>query len=111
MVRTRNPFQPSNRFIYLFHCSTHDLKNIRNALYKSWIKKDGARELLDSNGVKIGKGVVEKCFQKDRQREIDNLAPVSDVKEAAIVLNDWLVMNVSLAKSITSEKNTHRDVI
>ena len=63
MVRTRNPFQPSKRFIYLFHCSTHDLKNIRNALYESWIKKDGAWELLDSKGVKIGKGVVEKCFQ------------------------------------------------
>ena len=36
-VRTRNPYDP-NRFISLFHCSTHDLKAMRNALYTSWRK-------------------------------------------------------------------------
>ena len=36
-VRTPNPWDPS-RFIYLFHCSTHDLKSMRNALWTSWWK-------------------------------------------------------------------------
>ena len=35
-VRTDNPYDPS-RSIYLFHCSTHDLKAIRNQLFTSWV--------------------------------------------------------------------------
>ena len=101
-VQTRNPFQPLDRYINIFHCSTHDLKNIRNSLYKSW-QKGGARELLDTNGVKIGRGIIEKCFWRDRQREIDNLAPILEVKEVAVILNKLSIMNISLTKCITSQ--------
>ena len=46
VVRTVNPFAPENRYIYLFHCSTHDLKAMRNALYTS-LRKDGKKQFLD----------------------------------------------------------------
>ena len=37
-VRTVNLYPQSNRFIYLFHCVTRDLKAMRNTLYTSWWK-------------------------------------------------------------------------
>ena len=54
VVTTANPYDPKNRSICLFHCSTHDLKNIRNALYTSWVE-DGAKALLDEEARRLGR--------------------------------------------------------
>ena len=83
MVRTINPCDLENRFIYLFHCSTHILKAMRNALYTS------KKQFLDENGIRIGKAVVEECFQRDRERELRNKAPLSEVRGTTVILNKW----------------------
>ncbi|KAL7537399.1 hypothetical protein ACHAXR_010210 [Thalassiosira sp. AJA248-18] len=95
-VKTENPSDP-NRNIYLFHCSTHDLKNIRNALYTSW-RPGGKKQFLDDKEIKIGKAVIEDCFERDRQRELRCHAPHSDVRESTVFLNKWSKMDASEAK-------------
>ena len=39
-VQTENPFKKEKddppRYIYLFHCTTHGLKAVRNQLFTSW---------------------------------------------------------------------------
>ena len=91
-----NPYNPSRR-IRLFHCSTHELKSLRNALYTSWTKV-GKKQFLDKNDVKIGKGLVEEMFQKYRQRELEGVAPLSEIRESTVILNKWSVMNAAEAK-------------
>ncbi|KAL7524394.1 hypothetical protein ACHAWF_004194 [Thalassiosira exigua] len=95
-VRTANPYDPS-RYIYLYHCSTHDLKATRNALFTSWTKK-GKKRFLDENDIQIGKAVVDQCFQRDKQRLLRGAAPLSEVKETTVNLNKWSKMDASEAK-------------
>ena len=102
MIRTVNPYDPT-RYIYLFHCSTHDLKAMRNQLYTSWTK-EGKKKFLCVNGEKIGKALLEATFERDRQRELRNHAPKSEVRESTVILNNWSKMNVKEAKRTTSEK-------
>ena len=59
VVQTVNPFAPADRYTYLFHCSTRDLKLMRDALYTIW-QKDGKKQFLDENYVKIGKAITEE---------------------------------------------------
>ena len=51
MVRTKNPWEPS-RFVYLFHCATHDLKAMRNAFFTSWVK-NGKRRPCTGNACPV----------------------------------------------------------
>ena len=101
-VRTRNPYDP-NRWICLFHCSTHDLKAMRNQLYTSWVK-NGKKQFLDENNMPIGKAIIEECFERDRQREMRNFASKSEVRESTVILNKWSKMNVAEAKRVFSWK-------
>jgi hypothetical protein len=103
VVTTVNPFETSRK-ICLFHCSTHDLKAMRNALYTSW-QTNGKKQFCDENDIKIGKGIIEECFQKDRQREIGNLAPLSEIRETTVYLNKWSVMDAMEAKRPFSWKS------
>ena len=43
--------------------------------------------------MKIGNGIVEEIFQKDRQREPNNVAPLTDIREVTEILNKLLAMN------------------
>ena len=46
----------------------------------------------------IGKAIVEECFDRDRERELRNYAPLSEVRESTVNLNNWSKMNVAEAK-------------
>ena len=102
MVRTKNPYDP-NRYIYLFHCSTHDMKAMRNAFYASWTK-GGARQFRDIDDTKIGKGIIDKCYQRENERESRHFKPISDVRWSTVNLNRWSKMNVSEALKIVKWK-------
>ena len=66
IVRTVNPWDPANRHIYLFHCTTYELKAMQNMLSTSWCV-GGKKQFLDENDSKIGKAIIEECFERDRQ--------------------------------------------
>ncbi|KAL7526978.1 LOW QUALITY PROTEIN: hypothetical protein ACHAWF_001986 [Thalassiosira exigua] len=102
-VCTPNPYCPDSTVIYLFHCSTHDLKAMRNALFTSWTEK-GTKQFLDEQNNRIRKAIVSECFQRDRIREINNQAPLSEVRESTVNLNKWSKMNASEAKRLFSLK-------
>ena len=79
-VTAVNPSDTSRR-ICLFHCSTHELKSLRNALHASWTMC-GKKQFLDENDVKIGKGLVEEMFERDRHREVGGVSPLSEIRES-----------------------------
>ena len=58
----------------------------------------GKKQFLDENDVQIGKGLVEEMFQKDRHREADRIAPISEIHESTVILNKWSVMNAAETK-------------
>eukprot|EP00986_Skeletonema_menzelii_P020755 scaffold32210_cov114-Skeletonema_menzelii.AAC.1 len=100
-VRTVNPFDPS-RFIYLFFCSTHDLKNVRGALFKS--EPGGKRELLDAEGNHIDKSILVECLSRDLDRLRRGAKPMTTLQESTIKLDRWSKMNVEEAKRICAQK-------
>jgi len=102
IIRTPNPYDPS-RYIFLFHCSTHGMKAMRNQLFTSWTS-NGKKQFLDGNGNKIGKPVVEEIYQRDRNREINGVAPLTDIREGTVKLSKWSVMDGSEAKRVFAEK-------
>jgi len=95
-VRTKNPYDKS-RYIYLFHCATHGLKSMRNALFVSWIP-GGPREFLCEDGNRIGRAVLDECFARETERRRRGTAPQTNLGEATIHLNRWSKMNVFHAK-------------
>ena len=101
-VTAVNPCDTSRR-ICLFHCSTHKLKSLRNALYTRWTMV-GKKQFLDENDVKIGKGMVEERFQKYRHRESEGVALLSEICESTVILNKWLIMNATEVKMPSSWK-------
>ena len=70
IICTVNPYDPS-RFTYLLHCSTHNLKAMRGAMFGSWALGDKC-QFLDEDGNEIGKGIIEECFEYNRQQELRN---------------------------------------
>ena len=102
IIRTPNPYAP-DRYIYLFHCSTHGLKAMRGQLFSSWTP-DGSKQFLDEYGNKIGKGIIEEACHREMQREMNNVAPKGEVRESTVQLNSWSKMNVKHAKNVFSEK-------
>ena len=102
-VRVVNP-HAKDRYIYLFHCASHNLKAMRNLLFASWVTKglkEGTRKLRDTNDIPIAKQPVINCFQRDERR---GAAPRSDVKRTTVEMNKWSVMNVREAKAVFSER-------
>ncbi|KAL9184884.1 hypothetical protein ACHAXT_002661 [Thalassiosira profunda] len=94
-VRFINPFDPT-RWIYLYHCSTHNLKNGRGMFFQS--KPLGGKNLLDTEGNFIGKYVLEMAFQRDEERRDRGAAPLTRLTAATINLNKWSKMSASEAK-------------
>ena len=72
-------------------------------MFGSWTL-GGKCQFLDEDGNKIGKGIIEECFEYDQQRELRNLAPLSEIREAVVILNKWSKMNVKLTKKVLSWK-------
>jgi hypothetical protein len=89
MVRTENPYDPT-RYIYMYHCSTHDLKAMRNALFISWTVKgkkgEGKKKFRDVDDTPIGKDVVYNSFVRDQERKARGCKAMSDVQESTVNL-------------------------
>ena len=64
----------------------------------------GKKQFLDENDVKIGKGLVEEMFEKERHREVGGVAPLSEIGESTVKLNKWSVMNAAEANKPFSWK-------
>ena len=95
-VRTVNPFDNS-RYIYLIHCATHDLKAVRNSTFESWIL-GGAREFLCEDGNRIGKAILDQCYERDARRLLQGTVRQTSLTKDTINLNKWSKMNVAHAK-------------
>ena len=96
LVRFPNPYDTS-RWVYVYHCMTHNLKNMRTQLWGS--KPDGPKLFLDEDGNHIGKGIFEDAWLRDKERADQNALRETDVRQAAIELDKWSKMCAKWAKA------------
>ena len=66
-IRTKNIYDNS-RFIYLFHCTTHGDKSMRNQLFGSWSGGKGKKTFLTADGDKISKSILDECYKRDQNQ-------------------------------------------
>ena len=98
-IRTVNIYDPT-RFIYLFHCTTHGDKSMRNQLFGSWSGGKGQKAFLSADGSMISKRILDECYQRDKKRA----SPRTRLNEAAINPDKWSKMNVSDSLKISESK-------
>ena len=102
-VKFKNPFDPT-RQIAFFNCSTHNLKNMRNALLDSDFR--GKRN-FQLDGVAFGWKHIREIYDRDREREKKGKTVAeTHLKFAAVNPDQWEKMDVALALSIF-----HQDTI
>ena len=105
-IRCKNPVD-ATRYIYLWHCSVHVLKALRNQLYASKGDGSGVRFFLDVNNAHITWQPVMDAYNRDEARNgIDKCR----IPLGAVKLDKWSVMNVRYAKAVFS-KNFISDMI
>lgn len=80
--------------IYFFLCSTHQLKNMRNALQSSRV--GGKRKFICKNGFPFGWEYLKSQLERDQERA----SPFTTLSQDAVNgLDGWARMNVALAKA------------
>jgi hypothetical protein len=80
------------RAVGTFHCSTHNLKAIRNQLLRS---HTGGARLFAMNGVHFGWAEIELCNQRDLKRQ----ARRTKLSKASVEIDAYSTMCVSYAKA------------
>ena len=102
LVRIQNPYDTS-RWIYIYHCSTHNLKNMRGQFWMS--KESGPKLFYDAEGHIIGKYIFEDAWLRDEERaDINNALRKSDLRQGVIELDKWNKMNTRFAKAPFSNR-------
>lgn len=76
-ISVRNPCFP-NQQMYFFLCSTHQLKNTRNALQSS--RKRGKRNFVSTTGHNFGWEYIKQQWECDKNRQTQ----LSSLSETAI---------------------------
>ena len=98
-VRCKNPVDPT-RYIYLWHCSVHLLKSLRNQLFASKGDGSGVRYLLDPDNVHVTWQPIRDSFERDKR---NSAIDIGRLPVGAIELDKWSVMNVRYAKAVFSK--------
>jgi hypothetical protein len=93
----KNPYDPS-RAIAFFNCSTHNLKNVRNALLESDFPRGKRR--FQFQGVPFGWKHIRETFDRDCERERANTVRETRLKFAGTKPDQWEKMDVGLALSV-----------
>jgi hypothetical protein len=79
--------------IYLWLCSTHEEKCGRNQLWAS--RPKGKRKFISADGFQFGWEWLWEQLRRDERRA----SPLTALTPAALYLDGWAKMNVSLAKA------------
>jgi hypothetical protein len=107
MVSMINPYEPSRR-IWLFHCSAHNVKNVRNNLFRSFEGSDPKRTKLLMrylDGVVFGWQSILDSYLRQKERKIHSYLAASGsgargLNYQSVHLDNLTVMNVSFAKRV-----------
>ena len=96
LVRFRNPYDTS-RWIYLFHCATHNLKNTRGQFWES--KPNGLKLFYHAEQNIISKSICKDAWLRDEERALSNNAlQMTDLRKGSIELDKWNKMSAKAAK-------------
>jgi len=95
-VRFVNPYDTS-RPIFMFHCTTHNIKNTRTQVWQS--SDDGPKQFFDVNCLAIGKPFFIDAWLHDEDRADGNALRRTDLRQAAINLDKWSKMCAKWAKA------------
>lgn len=59
MIQTKNLYNTSS-YVFLFHCTTHGMKAMRNELFNSWSDINGSKTFLNIDHWRISKSIIEE---------------------------------------------------
>ena len=90
--------------IYVWFCSTHNVKNVRNQLLASSGTAGAPLVFRDSKYVPFGWTVIKDQWKREVERINQQQAPETDLSESAIFPDSWNKMRVTHAKAVFSEK-------
>ena len=99
-LRTLNPVDPC-RYIYIWSCSTHSLKALRNTLYRSQPNQSRSLKYDDCS---FGWKDMESIYLRDLGRMSNNVGPRTNIVKHAIYLDKYTMMNAGYAKQVFSDK-------
>jgi hypothetical protein len=97
--------------IYVYNCSVHMLKAIRNNVFNSRTefinptkgkKKTGKELKFGESFAGFGWDLIENLFHEDQVREKNGLTPIARLSKDIVYLNSWSKMKVPLAKRVLS---------
>ena len=90
--------------IFVWFCSTHNIKNVRNQLLASSGTTGAPRVFHDSKYVPFGWRVIKDQWKREVERINQQQAPETDLSESAVFPDSWNKMRVTHAKAVFSEK-------
>ena len=99
-LRTLNPVDPC-RYIYIWSCSTHSLKALRNTLYRSQPNQSRSLKYDDCS---FGWKDMESIYLRDLGRVSNNVGPRTNIVKHTIYLDKHTMMNAGYAKQVFSDK-------
>ena len=87
----------------MFHCATHNLKNMRGQFWMS--KETGPKLFYDAESHTIGKHMFEEVWLCDKERaHSNNTLQQTDLWQGAIDLDKWNMMNTNFANAPFSNR-------
>ena len=96
LVRFANPYDKS-RWIYCYHFTTHNLKNMRTQLWGS--KPNSSKLFLDVEDNHVGKCIFEDAWLRNEDRADRNALRETYIRQAAIELDKRRKMSTKWAKA------------
>jgi hypothetical protein len=92
-----HPIDPTRR-LFLWLCSTHQLKSIRNQLWTS--RNSGKRSFVSADGYPFGWDLLKEQLDRDKTRG----SPHTHLTDASLLLDGWAKMSVAFAKAPFRER-------
>ena len=90
--------------IFIWYCSTHNMKSMRNQLKTCSGTEKAARNVLDVDDIPFGWSNVILQWHRDRQRVENGKYRLTDMTMDTVYPDSWNKMRVGVAKSTFSRK-------
>ena len=85
---------------FVWFCSTHNLKSVRNQLMASTMSDKGARRFFDTDNICFGWEQVEYQWEIEDTRIQTNNLPQTELTKHSVFPDKWNEMRVKHAKAV-----------
>ena len=103
-VSFQNMFDNNGELIFVFYCSTHNLKSCRNQLLASSGTSKSPRMFHDSRNIYFGWNDIKNQWSRELERLNKGSIPMTDLSMSAVFPDTWNKMRVTHAKAVFTER-------